>query len=215
MAQGSGDSGDTVSVADTHPACRVLGPGVRFVVWVQGCPLSCAGCISPQWIPFAGGERVPVADLAEEIAEAGVDGLTLSGGEPFAQAAALARLVGLVRERRDLSVMCYTGYSLARLRRRGGATAALLSCVDLLVDGPYVAHRHADLRWRASANQRVHQLTGRHAADLTGADTSAGLQFEVGADDSLYWLGVPPAPGFRDRFERELGLTATDREPAP
>jgi anaerobic ribonucleoside-triphosphate reductase activating protein len=208
-------SADTVTVADTHPACRVLGPGVRFVVWVQGCPLSCPGCISPQWIPFAGGTRVPVADLADTIAESAVDGLTLSGGEPFAQAAALARLVDLVRERRDLSVMCYTGYSLAQLRRRGGATAALLAGVDLLVDGPYVARRHADLRWRASANQRVHQLTGRHAADLALRDTSAGLQFEVDADGSLYWLGVPPAPGFRDRFEHALGLTATDKETAP
>lgn len=195
---------NTLSIADTHPACHVLGPGVRFVVWVQGCPLSCQGCISPQWIPFSGGTEVAVAELAETIVESGVDGLTLSGGEPFAQAAACARLVELVRERRDLSVMCYTGYRLERLRRQGGAAADLLSRLDLLVDGPYVAAKHADLRWRASTNQRLHQLTDRHAADLAGADTGAGLQFEVSADDSVYWLGVPPVPDFRDRFERVL-----------
>jgi anaerobic ribonucleoside-triphosphate reductase activating protein len=195
---------DTVSIADTHPACQVLGPGTRFVVWVQGCPLSCPDCISPQWIPVEGGRDVPVAELAATIAESAVDGLTLSGGEPFAQAAALARLVELVRERRDMSVMCYTGYQLERLRQRGGPVADLLSQVDLLVDGPYVARRHADLLWRASTNQRLHQLTDRHADDLAGPDTSAGLQFEVSADDSVCWLGVPPVPGFRDRFEQTL-----------
>lgn len=209
-------SAETVSVADTHPACQVLGPGTRFVVWVQGCPLSCPDCISPQWIPFAGGRAVPVPELASAIVESGVDGVTLSGGEPFAQAAALARLVTLVRAERDLSVMCYTGYRLERLRRQGGAAADLLCQLDLLVDGPYVVHRHADLRWRASTNQRLHQLTDRHADDLAGPDTGVGLQFEVGADDSVSWLGVPPVPGFRRRFERSLGLAAgpEPKEPA-
>jgi anaerobic ribonucleoside-triphosphate reductase activating protein len=203
---------DTVSVADTHPACHVLGPGVRYVVWVQGCPLSCPGCISPQWIPFSGGRQMAVDELATTVAEAGVDGLTLSGGEPFAQAAALARLVELVRERRDMSVMCYTGYRLERIRQQHGPVADLLSKVDLLVDGTYVARQHADLRWRASTNQRLHQLTDRHAGDLADPDTGAGLQFEVSADESLYWLGVPPVPDFRDRFERTLGLAP--QEPA-
>jgi len=207
--------GAVLSVAATHRNCRVLGPGVRFVVWVQGCPMSCAGCISPQWIPFAGGTGVAVGDLADEIAESGVDGLTLSGGEPFAQAAALAELVALVRLRRDLSVMCYTGYALSHLRRHGGpSAAALVSTVDLLVDGPYAAGRHADLRWRGSANQRIHQLTDRHAGELTGQDTGVGLQIEVTADDSVQWLGVPPVPDFRARFEGLLGMPAGAREPA-
>lgn len=201
-----------LTVAETHPACRVLGPGSRYVVWVQGCPLSCRGCVSPQWIPFAGGHRVAVAELAEEIAASGADGLTLSGGEPFAQADALARLVATVRARRDLSVLCYTGYTLEHLRRTGDAgTRDLLSEVDVLIDGPYVAARHGDLRWRASANQRVHDLTGRHTAELAGPDTGDGLQIEVRPDGGVQWLGVPPTPGFRHAFERALGLTA----PAP
>jgi anaerobic ribonucleoside-triphosphate reductase activating protein len=196
-----------VTVAETHPACRVLGPGSRFVVWVQGCPLSCAGCISPQWIPFDGGHRVAVADLADEIVDSGADGLTLSGGEPFAQAGALAELVSAVRARRDLSVLCYTGHTLEHLRRHGGPAArALLSEVDILVDGPYVAARHGDLRWRGSANQRVHDLTGRHTAELAGADTGSGLQIELLADGGVQWLGVPPVPDFRKNFERVLGL---------
>jgi len=194
-------------VADRHPACRVLGPGTRYAVWVQGCPLSCRGCVSPQWIPFAGGSRIPVDDLATEIAATAADGLTVSGGEPFAQAAALVRLVSRIRGRRDLSVMAYTGYTLGFLTRHGSpAQRQLVRMLDLLVDGPYVEERHGDLRWRGSGNQRIHLLSRRHEADLSGADHSAGLQFEITSDGDFHWMGVPPVPGFRGDLERALGL---------
>ncbi|WP_280353399.1 4Fe-4S single cluster domain-containing protein [Nocardia abscessus] len=196
-----------VVVAETHPACRTLGPGTRFAVWVQGCPLSCPGCVSPQWIPFEGGSRVAVADLAADIVASGADGLTLSGGEPFAQAAALAALIRAVRRGRDLSVMCFTGFTLRHLRNRGdSAVEELLGQIDLLVDGPYVAAEHGDLRWRGSANQRIRQLTARHAADLDGPDRSAGLQIEVLGDGTVQWLGVPAVADFRSRFEHALKM---------
>src|ERR1700722_19472169 len=83
--------------------CQVLGPGVRAVIWVQGCPLRCPGCIAPETLPFAaadgnvGGVR-SVADLAGWLAELDeTEGVTLSGGEPFAQAEALAELLDTVR----------------------------------------------------------------------------------------------------------------------
>jgi anaerobic ribonucleoside-triphosphate reductase activating protein len=197
-------------VAETHPACRVLGPGTRFVVWVQGCPMSCAGCISPQWIPFDGGHRIAVADLAAQIAISEVDGLTLSGGEPFSQAPALVGLISQIRARRDLSVMCYTGYTLRHLRTHGdGAVYALINQIDLLIDGGYIKSKHASLRWRASSNQKIHHLTKRHVRDIAGADTSAGLQIEVLPDGSLQWLGVPAVPGFRSALEGALDLVPT------
>jgi anaerobic ribonucleoside-triphosphate reductase activating protein len=201
------DNTDFLTIADTHAACRVLGPGTRFAVWVQGCPLSCQGCISPQWIPFTGGTRVAVVDLAAQIAAADVDGLTISGGEPFAQPAGLVRLIELIRAHRDLSVMCFTGYTLEHLRRRGDtAVTALLSQIDLLVDGAYIQAKHADLRWRGSANQRIHQLTDRYTDELRREDASDGLQFEVLADGSVHWLGVPPVPGFRGALEDAMQL---------
>jgi anaerobic ribonucleoside-triphosphate reductase activating protein len=195
-----------LSVADLHPACRVLGPGTRYVVWVQGCPLSCPDCVSPQWIPFAGGSPIDVDELAEAVVTRAVDGLTLSGGEPFAHAEPLLRLVRAVRRRRDLSMMSYSGFPIEHLRARGStAQRALLHELDILVDGPYVRGRHAALRWRGSANQRVHVLTPRHA-DLDPADDCAGLQFEVTAAGDLHWMGVPPTRGFRDALEDAVGL---------
>ncbi|WP_433295590.1 4Fe-4S single cluster domain-containing protein [Actinoplanes sp. CA-030573] len=202
-------SSRTILIAETHPACEVLGPGNRFAVWVQGCPLSCTGCVSPQWISRRGGRAVAVAELARRIADEAVDGLTVSGGEPFAQAAAVRALIDLVRERRDLSAMSYTGFTLRHLRRHGTADQrALLGRLDILVDGPYLAHRHADLRWRGSDNQRIHRLTARHGRrDLgDGTEPGAGLQFEVTPAGGLQWLGVPPVPHFREILERGLGV---------
>jgi anaerobic ribonucleoside-triphosphate reductase activating protein len=201
-------TGELLRVAETHPACEVLGPGTRFVVWVQGCPMRCPDCVSPQWLPAGGGHLVPVARLAEQVADQATDGLTLSGGEPFAQAEALAALVAQVRARRDMSVLSYTGYPLGWLRGHGtAAQRRLLGQLDIVIDGPYVRRLHADLRWRGSANQRVHLLTLRHAADLTGPDTGVGLQLDLAGDGSVRWLGVPPVPGFRSDFERALDLT--------
>ncbi|RSM64116.1 radical activating enzyme [Actinoplanes sp. ATCC 53533] len=205
-------TGRTLVIAATHPACTVLGPGNRFAVWVQGCPLNCPGCVSPQWIPARGGRPVAVAELARRIADEAVDGLTLSGGEPFAQAAAVRRLVELVRVRRDLSVLSYTGFTLRHLREHGTADQrGLLAELDILIDGPYQAHRHADLRWRGSANQRIHCLTARHGDLGDGTEPGAGLQFEVTAAGALQWLGVPPVPGFRECLEQALGMPAGAR----
>jgi len=179
----------------------VLGPGIRAAVWVRGCPLRCAGCISPEDLPFSGGSTVPVAGLAARLngLPAEVTGVTFSGGEPMAQAAALATLAGLLRAGRDWSLMSYTGYTIEHLRRGGDSgQLALLAQLDILVDGPYLRARHASLAWRGSANQRLHFLSGRHRPPVP--DTSAGLEIEVGAG-TLSWTGVPPVAGFRETFE--------------
>lgn len=204
---------DTVMVADRHPACQVLGPGTRYAIWVQGCPLSCTGCVSPQWIPFTGGIPMPAEELAAEIIERAVDGLTLSGGEPFSQAPALVQLVRAVRRARDLSVLSYTGYSLERLRQRGTSDQqALLDELDLLIDGPYSQRRHAALRWRGSRNQRIHVLTERHRDEIEEPDDSAGVQIEVTSEGLLHWIGVPPSPGFRHEMETVLQLATSPLE---
>ena len=196
----------TINVAETHPACTVLGPGVRFVIWVQGCGIGCRECVSPQWIPFDGGTRVAVDALADRVVRLATDGVTFSGGEPFAQADALADLLEAIRAQRDLSAMSYTGYTIEHLVRHGSpGQQRLLGLLDILVDGPFLAARLAARRWRGSSNQRLHFLTPRHR-DLAGADDgSMGVQIEVAPDSSVRWIGVPPVAQFRQRFEKMLG----------
>lgn len=187
--------------------CEVLGPGKRAVVWVQGCPFQCPGCVVPETLPFAGGMRRNVADVVDFLAGTdGIEGVTFSGGEPFAQASALANVLdGLADRRPELTAMSYTGYTLEWLRAHGTpAQGRLLTRLDLLVDGPYVQRRHTDLRWRGSDNQRVHFLTERcRGIEEYLDDRGTWLEIDVDEDGSLAWSGIPPV-GFRAQFEHGL-----------
>jgi anaerobic ribonucleoside-triphosphate reductase activating protein len=158
-----------LQVAETCVGTRALGPGLRSVAWVQGCPFRCQGCIAPEWIPRRPAREVRPADLAAELlAHPGVAGFTFSGGEPMAQAAGLAEVIRIARGLQDLTLICFTGYCLTELRARppGPGVADLLAQTDVLVDGRYVAARNDGHGLRGSSNQQVHMLTGRlaHAA---------------------------------------------------
>lgn len=175
-------------------ACRVLGPGLRAVLWVQGCTLGCPACLVPRSWP-ARGPLETVDEVAHWVLSCeDIEGITLSGGEPMQQAPALTALIDCVRARRDLGVICYTGYRHEQLRNR--SQRDLLARVDLLIDGPYDASRHADLLWRGSSNQRLLALTGRYADALDDGDRSAGLEFSFTAQGRFSFAGVPPWPGY-------------------
>ncbi|MGV4981608.1 4Fe-4S single cluster domain-containing protein [Streptomyces sp. NPDC001709] len=198
--------GTPISVARTLDHCTVLGPGTRAVIWVQGCPLRCRGCVAAETLPFEGGTSRSVPELADWLCRLdGIEGVTFSGGEPFSQAGALAELLDAVRRRRpDFGAMAYSGFRHEALRRGDPDRLALLERLDLLVDGPYVAARHGSLRWRGSDNQRLIPLTDRYPRALAEPDTTAGIELSVDADGSVSWAGVPPAPGFREGLEERL-----------
>ncbi|WP_432107955.1 4Fe-4S single cluster domain-containing protein [Streptomyces sp. AA1529] len=195
-----------LSVARTLDRCTVLGPGTRAVLWVQGCPLRCRGCVAAETLPFEGGTDRSVSELADWLCGLpDVEGVTLSGGEPFSQAAGLAALLDAVRARRPgFSAMAYSGLRYEALCRGGADRLALLRRLDLLVDGPYVAALHGSLRWRGSSNQRLVALTDRYPELRSQPDTSAGIEVSVEPGGALSWAGVPPTPGFRAGLEAHL-----------
>jgi len=153
----------TLNVALVVPRTEAEGPGVRFAVWAQGCPLRCPGCCNPEMLAFRPRQSMGWRELADRALAAGVEGVSLLGGEPFAQAAGLARVARMVRSG-GLSVMVFSGYTLAELRvLPDPATAELLAQTDLLVDGRYLeARRSYSRRWIGSDNQVVHFLTNRY-----------------------------------------------------
>ncbi|MPY56356.1 4Fe-4S single cluster domain-containing protein [Streptomyces spongiae] len=184
-----------LNVATTWVGTTALGPGRRSVVWVQGCPFHCAGCMSPDWIPDVPARSVEPAELAAELlADPAVDGLTFSGGEPTHQAAGLAEVIRAARRTRDTTLVCFTGYRLERLRHRPPApgVAELLDEVDVLIDGLYVAAQDDGRGLRGSGNQRVHHLSGRLADcgyDFEGRSRST--EIVVDGHEALL-IGVPP-----------------------
>ena len=165
-AVAAGDEPTTLNVALVVASTEAEGPGKRTAVWVQGCPMRCPGCCNPEMLPFVPAEpRTPESLVAETIA-AGVEGISLLGGEPFAQAAGLALVAEGVR-RAGLTVMVFSGYTLDELRARPEpAVARLLAATDLLVDGRFDARQaSARRRFIGSENQGLHFLSDRYRAE--------------------------------------------------
>ena len=149
-------------IAATVQDSIVDGPGLRFTVFVQGCPHHCPGCHNPQTHDFSGGFDADIPAILDAIREDPLlDGVTLSGGEPFCQAEALLPLVREVKKM-GKTVFAYSGYTLEQLLELGKthpAVLELLKLCDTLVDGPYVeALRNLDLEFRGSSNQRIIDL---------------------------------------------------------
>lgn len=204
--------GPLLNVAETCVATGALGPGLRSVVWVQGCPLHCPGCVAEEWIPDRPVRLVAPAVLAGELlAHPGVEGLTLSGGEPMSQAAGLAELVRAARAERELSVICFTGFRLESLRRDPSpGTADLLGLVDVLIDGPYLQGRDDGRGLRGSDNQRVHHLTGRlWDCGYDFAGRRRGVEIRV-RDQAAVLVGVPPH-GLVEAFDRAMDQVRDER----
>jgi anaerobic ribonucleoside-triphosphate reductase activating protein len=153
-------------IAQTIPDTEAEGPGKRFALWVQGCTLHCPGCCNPEmFAPDKGGQFVEVAELAAKIlATPGIEGISVLGGEPFQQPQGLAELCTLVKAG-GLSVMIYTGYTLAELKAQPHS-ASLLATADLLVDGRYEKDKpEPRRRWIGSSNQVMHFLSDRYSPD--------------------------------------------------
>src|SRR4051812_747261 len=160
----------TTQIAQVVPHTEAEGPGKRFAVWFQGCPLRCPGCCNPEFLPFRGGETRTAGEMAEWMLksreETGIEGITLLGGEPFAHAGAGGALAQAARQL-GLSVMVFSGYTIEELRGRPELEVAeLLGLTDILVDGPYDRDNpDTERRWIGSTNQRIHFLTPRYSFD--------------------------------------------------
>lgn len=147
-----------IRIAGTANDSIVDGPGIRFTVFAQGCPHKCAGCHNPQTHPFDGGRVCDVEELWAVIdANPLLDGITLSGGEPFCQPGPLAVLARRAKGK-GLNVWTYTGYTFEELLYggMGGGAMELLANTDVLIDGRFVlSERSLALKYRGSKNQRL------------------------------------------------------------
>ncbi len=171
-------------------ACPLLGPAL--FVWVQGCPLSCPGCFNRDARDMALRCRTfTPAELAKDfLADPGA--LVLSGGEPFAQAPALAELCGQIRaEVPETPILAYSGYGLEHLLAGEiDGAIALLRRLDVLVDGPFVRHRPSDHPLLGSDNQRVFLFGSRIPRERLRALDRPQIQADLQADGWLRLVGT-------------------------
>lgn len=197
-----------LNLAATCPATEAHGPGVRAAVWVQGCPFKCPGCISPEWIPKRIATLVTPEKLARQLLKrVDITGVTFSGGEPMLQAAGLARVIKLMRQQRELSLICFSGFTLEQLRPHppGPGVEELLSEIDVLIDGQYIAARNDNQGLRGSSNQRIHVLTDRLRPDEYDFESGKRKVEIYIQDGETLLVGVPPQ-GVLESFDTAIEL---------
>ncbi|MET9449871.1 4Fe-4S single cluster domain-containing protein [Streptomyces cinerochromogenes] len=205
----------------THYPLETLGPGKRLGVWFQGCSLACPGCMSRHtWDPEAGSAATvsEVLALWQAALADGADGLTVSGGEPLQQAAALAELLAGAARLRDgarrragsagphpADVLVYTGYEPGELTP--GQRSAL-GGADAVITGRFRVAEPTRLAWRGSANQRIVPLTplgaARYVPYLTRESPGPRLQTGPAGNGRLRLYGVP-LRGELVELEKRLG----------
>lgn len=133
----------------------VDGPGIRMVIWTQGCMHHCKGCHNPQTHDLAAGELVTSEEIIAQMKEPQLQtGLTLSGGEPFLQSEALLPIVQAAKEMR-LNIWAYSGFTYEQLISHE-EYRNLLNYLDVLVDGKFMEEeKDYRLKFKGSKNQRI------------------------------------------------------------
>lgn len=189
-----------IAVSRLHFPVTTLGPGRRVGIWLQGCSIRCPGCISADtWAHGRGMTTVAsVFDAASPwLGEA--DGITVSGGEPFDQAEALAELLEAMRGSSGGDVLVFTGYEREAIQHHLDRAAGL---IDALVSGPFDRSKEQSLALRGSDNQRLHLLTALGRERLAAYDrpaSAADRMVDVMFDDAgdVWFAGIPSRDDFR------------------
>lgn len=135
-------------IAGINTCSLVNGEGVRYVIFVQGCEHRCKGCQNPDTWDFNGGVDFPVDRIAADVRKhRRIDGITLSGGDPFYQQEECVKLLKLLPE---YNVWIYTGFLYEEI-----ADTELANMADVIVDGPFIEELRCDGKMYGSSNQRI------------------------------------------------------------
>ena len=165
-----------------EPASRVNGPGVRAVIWLQGCSLGCPGCFNPETHTIHGGQAYPVKKLAAWLrAEAGrINGLTISGGEPLQELFPLRAFLEQIQVELTLPVILFTGYAWDEIRKMP-ESESLLKLLDVVIAGRFILDQRIANHMIGSTNKTVHFLTSAYqAADFESIPSAEVIIGPVG-----------------------------------
>lgn len=142
-------------ISGTEPQSIVDGPGIRYVIFTQGCERDCYGCHNPQTHDILGGRLVNIDKLYNDIIrDPLIQGITFSGGEPLLQIIPLLNLTRKLK-RKNYHIICYTGFLFEQIKNNINY-CDLLNNIDILIDGPFIENlKNIDLKYRGSSNQRI------------------------------------------------------------
>lgn len=173
---------------------KTLGPGERYAIWTQGCPHNCEGCIAPESHSIdCGGEWIEIDTILSEIDENNlIQGVTISGGDPFIQKKPLLNLVKEIAKR-GLNIICYTGFTYEELKKNKEAQE-ILKYIDILIDGKYEKNRNSGSYLRGSDNQRIIHLknTFKKYEKMMLNTKNRNVEIKFLDESSIFIVGLPP-----------------------
>jgi len=169
-----------------------LGPGKRLGIWVQGCPLRCKGCINRTLWAQNKGQKMNVIDVFNWLQEkaSDYDGITVTGGEPFAQYEALITFLHLIKKKTQLNVHVFSGYYLHELQTMF-EDGLFKSCIDFLTDGRYIESQHNDNNLKGSTNQSCYAFINNKHHVVKNDDSNNKWSVNVDSHGSIYMAGIP------------------------
>lgn len=176
-------------VAAYKTRTRCFGKSMKFVLWLQGCPRSCPGCMAPEWQQTDGGTEMSAETIQSMVSNAQVEGMVVSGGEPLLQYDALCDLLTWFN-RNGYGIIVYTGFTEDEVKSR---FPVILTVSDILIPGPYIEEQNDGKGLRGSANQPVIFLTERYSKEKEYFNTGPRiieLEFEK---EFMAVCGIPPA----------------------
>ncbi len=151
-----------INIHSIIPASRINGPGKRMVIFFQGCKNKCPGCFNPVTHPFRIIAEYAPTYLLNKFLRPGIEGITVSGGDPFYQRRGLLRLLKTAKDDYDLSTVVYTGFTYEQLEN-STLCRTIFQYTDVLIDGRFEeANKEPTLLARGSTNQRLLFLSSRY-----------------------------------------------------
>jgi len=196
-----------LNIAEMCLGTYTLGPSKRFAIWVQGCCFSCPGCVSPELQERKDALLSVPEGLANKVLGlSGLEGITISGGEPMLQADALSAFVKRIRLKSSLTVICFTGFTLQELKKKeNSAIERLLGQIDVLIAGPYIETLNDNKGLRGSSNQEIHFLSGVYG-DFADRFTSGKRHIEIYLRQNYaLMVGVHPRNFSLKAFTQSMG----------
>jgi len=173
---------------------KTLGPYNRFALWTQGCPFSCEGCMTPDSQDFNSGLNIEVNKMIELILNIGdIEGITISGGEPFAQAKELNEIIEKIKQKKDIGVIVYTGFTLSQLKYKNDIYInKFLENIDILIDGLFDSSLNDGISLRGSSNQNIYQFTQRYINVFDKYYNQSIREIEIHMkDENMMISGIP------------------------
>lgn len=183
---------------------RTLGPGLRLCIWVNGCSRGCPGCVSKRLQEADEGTEVDIYEYFSRYNLERIDGVTVSGGEPFEQPEELRKLVDYFTKRGIEDILVYTGYTLSELcAKKNRDIDSVLEKISVLIDGPYILERDSGRgNLTGSDNQCIHYLIPKYREEYEAYIKELRAPEEMILGNTLLSVGIPDRQ-YIDEFERK------------